>query len=63
MVQEPPMVLGLNLYLANVLDSGRGYTENKHREWLGSAGFHDVLRVMTGRFDGSSAIIATKSRR
>lgn len=57
------MVLGLNLYLANVLDSGRGYTENKHREWLGSAGFHDVLRVMTGRFDGSSAIIATKSRR
>jgi hypothetical protein len=54
------MVVGLNLYLANVLDFGQTYTENEHRNWLDAAGFRDVQRLRTGRFDGASAMIGTK---
>jgi len=56
----PPMVVGLNLYLANVLDFGQTYTESEHRHWLEVAGFRQVQRVLTGRFDGGSAMIGTK---
>ena len=59
----PPMVVGINLYLANVLDFGQAYTEREHRAWLEEAGFCEVQRLVTGRFDGSSVMIATKTGR
>jgi hypothetical protein len=59
----PMMVVGLNLYLANVLDFGQAYTEREHRAWLDEAGCIDAQRLVTGRFDGGGAMIATKARR
>ena len=60
----PPMVVGINLYVANVLDFWQAYTEREHRAWLEAAGFCEVQRLVTGRFDGSGAmIVSTTSRR
>ena len=59
----PTTVAGLNLYLANVLDFGQAYTEREHRAWLDAAGCIEVQRLVTGRFDGGGALIATKARR
>jgi len=59
----PTTVVGLNLYLANVLDFGQAYTEREHRTWLEAAGCIEVQRLVTGRFDGGGAMIATKARR
>jgi hypothetical protein len=58
----PITVVGLNLYLANVLDFGQAYTEREHRAWLDEAGCIEAQRLVTGRFDGGGAMIAAKAR-
>ena len=56
---SPVASVGMNMNFLNMFDDGEAYTESQYRDWLGEAGFVDIMRETF--LQGMSLIIARKA--
>ena len=56
---SPENCVGMNMNFLNQYDDGEAYTESEYRNWLGEAGFADIMREPF--LQGMSLMLATKA--